>query len=416
MKIFIHFYRVITITAILYSNGVAAQSVKNNEPDHGLTPPTINTNPLPYYDYDKLDYGMNMGIEKTSKNKFWSLYTAGGDDPSSFLVLINSNNKGKTWSKPQLVIDAQDPSLNEKRAVQNGNLWTDPLGRLWLFFDQSMTDFDGRAGVWYTLCPNPGSAKPEWTKPVRIWHGTAKSKPIVLSTGEWILPVSLLNRGIIDKVPGTYLNSYHELDSLRMANVFVSTDQGKNWIRKSGVRFPDPSYDEHHIVERKDGTLWMTARTNNGIWQSTSSDIGMTWSSPEKYLEHISSRHFIRRLQSGNLILIKHGELNERTKLRSKLMAFLSDDEGKTWQGGLMIDERRGVSYPDGFQSDDGTIYISYDRNRATDGFILMARFTESEILNKKFNNTKSAKLIISKPEGLDKMPPPSINYLKTSR
>ncbi len=66
-----------------------------------------------------------------------------------------------------------------------------------------------------------------------------------------------------------------------------------------------------------------------------------------------------------------------------KLSAWLSDDDGKTWQGGLMLDERKGVSYPDGFQAPDGTIYISYDRNRATDGEILLARFTEEDILAK---------------------------------
>jgi hypothetical protein len=49
-----------------------------------------------------------------------------------------------------------------------------------------------------------------------------------------------------------------------------------------------------------------------------------------------------------------------------------------------MLDERKGVSYPDGFQAPDGTIYISYDRNRATDGEILLARFTEEDILANK--------------------------------
>src|SRR5690606_26038013 len=114
-----------------------------------------------------------------------------------------------------------------------------------------------------------------------------------------------------------------------------------------------------------------------GIWESISTDRGVTWSDPVKYMEHIGSRHFMRRLQSGRILLVKHGNLDERTKFRSKLTAYLSEDEGNTWIGGLMLDERRGVSYPDGFQSEDGTIFISYDRNRGTDGHILMARFTE---------------------------------------
>ena len=33
--------------------------------DFALIPPTLNTSPLPQYDYDKLDYGMTIGIERT---------------------------------------------------------------------------------------------------------------------------------------------------------------------------------------------------------------------------------------------------------------------------------------------------------------------------------------------------------------
>jgi len=33
--------------------------------EHALVPPVVNTSPLPKYDYDKLDYGMTIGIERT---------------------------------------------------------------------------------------------------------------------------------------------------------------------------------------------------------------------------------------------------------------------------------------------------------------------------------------------------------------
>lgn len=346
-----------------------------------LIPPRININPLPKYDYDRLDYGMNMGIERTPSGRFWACWTAGGDNPDSFMILINSNDSGETWSKPKVVVDSQNPEFNEKRTVQNGNLWTDPSGSLWFFFDQSMMDFDGRAGVWSSVCKNPDAENPIWSKPARIWHGTAKSKPVVLSGGEWVLPVSLLNRDIIDKSSGKYLNAYHELDSLRMAHMFISHNKGKTWLRQGGIRFPSASFDEHHIIELNDGTLWMTARTNNGIWESFSNDKGKKWTNPQKYLEHTSSRHFIRRLKSGRILLVKHGELNEKTNNRSKLMAFISEDEGKTWKGGLILDARDNISYPDGIQAPDGRIYISYDHERSKLGEILMAKFNEEDIL-----------------------------------
>jgi hypothetical protein len=64
-----------------------------------------------------------------------------------------------------------------------------------------------------------------------------------------------------------------------------------------------------------------------------------------------------------------------------------------------MLDERTGVSYPDGFQAPDGSIYLSYDRNRSTDGEILLARFTEDDILAAKLVSPNSKlKLLISRP------------------
>ena len=104
---------------------------------------------------------------------------------------------------------------------------------------------------------------------------------------------------------------------------------------------------------------------------------------------------------------MKHGDRIDQHEGRVQLSAWLSEDDGKTWKGGLVLDERKGVSYPDGFQAPDGTIYISYDRNRATDGEILLARFTEEDILAKKLVGSKSKlKMLISRPLGIKKESP----------
>jgi hypothetical protein len=79
------------------------------------------------------------------------------------------------------------------------------------------------------------------------------------------------------------------------------------------------------------------------------------------------------------LLLVKHGPLDERTR-RERLMAFVSDDDGQTWQGGLLLDEREKVTYPDGVQATDGTIYVVYDYNRTPNGEVLMATFTEADV------------------------------------
>jgi hypothetical protein len=46
-----------------------------------------------------------------------------------------------------------------------------------------------------------------------------------------------------------------------------------------------------------------------------------------------------------------------------------------------MLDDRRQVSYPDGFEDTDGMINIAYDRERYGAREILFARFTEADIL-----------------------------------
>jgi len=366
--------------------------------DLALIPPKLNTSPLPKYDYDKLDYGMTIGIERTPQGRLWACWVAGGDSPDAYFVLATSDDDGETWSKPRLVVDSHSKNLPRKRSILVGNLWTDTLGRLWLIFDQSIDMFDGRAGVWAAICDNPDAEKPAWSKPRRIWHGVTLNKPTVLANGEWMLPISLDQRGGF----GPFKGCFAELDPLRGANVFVSNDKGATWQRRGMAVFPKPSWHEHMIVQRNDGSLWMLARTNNGIMESTSADEGRTWSKPvASAIKHPAARFHIRRMQSGRLLLIKHGDKIDQHNGRVQLSAWLSDDDGKTWQGGLVLDERKGISYPDGFQAPDGTIYISYDRNRSTDGEILLARFTEDDVLAQKpFGPKSKLKMLISRPLG----------------
>ena len=361
-----------------------------------LVPPVLNTSPLPQYGYDKLDYGMTIGIERTPGGRLWACWVAGGDSPEAFFVLASSDDNGEHWSDPRVVVDSHSPELPRPRSILVGNLWTDPKGRLWLIFDQSMDMFDGRGGVWATICENPDAETPEWSTPRRIWHGVTLNKPTVLSTGEWMLPISLDQRGGF----GPFNGCFSELDSLRGANVFVSKDEGRTWLRQGKAVFPNPDWHEHMIIERKNSSLWMLARTSKGLMESTSMDRGKTWADPvDSAIRHPNARFHIRRLQSGKLLLIKHGNRIDSHEGRVQLSAWLSSDDGHSWSGGLVLDDRKGISYPDGFQAPDGTIFISYDRNRATDGEILLARFTEGDIEAKRLTNGDSKlQMLISRP------------------
>jgi predicted neuraminidase len=193
-------------------------------------------------------------------------------------------------------------------------------------------------------------------------------KPTVLSTGEWVLPAS----------------TWRKTDN--SARLIVSADRGKTWSLRGACHVPeaDREFDEHMIVETAPGRLRMLLRTKYGIGESLSTDAGVTWSPPARSrLAHPSARFFIRKLPSGNLLLVKHGPLEKRTG-RSHLTAYLSRDSGETWEGGLLLDERSGVSYPDGQQGPDGIIRIIYDYSRTGQKAILLAEFAEIDVLTGK--------------------------------
>ena len=347
--------------------------------DLALEPPVINTAPGPEYSDEQRDYAMIIGLDRTPKGRLWAAWVAGGDSEKGYFVAATSDDDGVTWSAPRLVIDPPEAPTGLHRRILVGNFWTDPTGRLWLFFDQSMGYFDGRGGAWAITCDNPDADEPKWSAPRRIWHGATLNKPIVLKSGEWLMPISLWTRDRIR--PAELRESFHELDDVRMANLFVSTDQGSTWTRRGGVTIPETDFDEHMFVELKDGRLWLLARTKYGIAETFSSDQGRTWTEPKpSTIQNPSARFFLRRLKSGRILLVKNGPLDKRIG-RAELTAFISEDEGRTWQGGLLLDDRQGLSYPDGFESPDGAIHILYDRNRAADREILMARFREEDVL-----------------------------------
>lgn len=332
-------------------------------PEAYLCPPEILTSPGPRYADASRRFQGIPGIELSPNGRLWATWYGGGngEDRHNYVMLNRSDDGGQRWSDLRLVID---PDGEGPVRAYDPCLWHDPTGRLWLFWAQGYEGHtDERAGVWAITTHHSDSENPAWSGPERICDGIMMNKPIVLSSGEWLLPASRWGEE-------------------KSAGVCCSTDQGGSWGMRGAAPIPDPedrNCDEHMLVELRDGRLWMLVRTGYGIGESFSTDRGRTWNPVEPSdIEHPTSRFFIRRLRSGNLLLVKHGPMDERTG-RSHLRAFVSEDEGENWAGGLLLDEREGISYPDGVQAPDGTIHIIYDYDRQGAKEILLAKFGEAD-------------------------------------
>ena len=341
--------------------------------DAALQPPPVIHEPGPEY-ADKVRIFQGIpGLARAPEGRLWATWYGGGptEGPWNYVMLATSGDDGETWSDVQLVIDPPD----DVRAF-DPCLWVDPTGKLWLFWAQGWTLWDGRAGVWAITTTEPDSATPMWSEPRRLCNGVMMNKPLVLSSGEWLLPAAMWALKPINCKPEHDRSLPEESGS----NVVCSTDQGETWILRGGSDIEGRACDEHMVVERQDGSLWTLARTTYGIGESFSTDRGITWSEgrPSEIAHVPAARFFIQRLSSGKLLLVKHNPPDGKT--RSHLTAYVSADDGKTWEGGLMIDERGGVSYPDGVQAPDGTVYLTYDYSRTGAKQILMATFTEADV------------------------------------
>jgi len=351
----------ILLTVGLFAAGNISHA---DDGDAFLKPPQILQPGQPQHATDNRAFQGIPSLAIAPGGRLWATWYAGttpAEDANNYVVLSTSGDGGKNWTEVLIV----DPDAGGPVRAYDPELWMAPDGRLRLVWAQAIGHEGSVAGVWFLTISNPNDATPQFEAPRRITDGIMMCKPLVTSSGQWLLPAS----------------TWRKTDN--SARVVASADQGKTWKLLGGCQVPKDArnFDEHMLIERNNGSLWMLVRTTYGIGESVSHDGGRTW--PElrpSAIAHTTARFFIRRLQSGNLLLVKHGPIDQRIG-RSHLTAYLSKDDGKTWTGGLLLDERSSVSYPDGQQAGDGAIRIIYDFDRTGDRHILMATFREQDIV-----------------------------------
>lgn len=361
----------------------------------GQTPPAVvspatpampNFSPGPAYaDRERMHQGM-PSLERAKNGRLWTAWYGGGvgEDDQNYVMLSTSGDDGRTWTGLKLVIDPD--GLGPVRAFDPA-LWHDPQGRMWLFWGQMVRKAGQKDGIemhnFAMHTGDSGKSDPVWSKPRRISVGVMLNKPTVLGNGTWLMPTCVWR-------------------DEKSSRVLQSTDHGETFTTIGTATIPvyeDRNGDENMIVERRDGSLWMLVRTRYGIGESSSTDRGGTWSIVKpSAIPHAESRFFIRRLRSGRLLLVRHDA--PRIAQRSHLTAFLSGDDGRSWSKGLLIDERMGVSYPDGVEGPAGRIHLVYDYGRRTDKQILMSVFHERDVANGRFGKDARLRVVVNQASG----------------
>lgn len=334
----------------------------------GIVQPKIFTPNAEYAKSTRKHEGI-ASMAVSNGGRMWATWYGGeadGENECNYLVLSSSTDDGRTW-KEFLICD---PDADGPRRAFDPEVWISPDGSLRWFW----TDRVGTVGtlvnddqLWMaTLDAETGRMI---GTPRVIAKGVMMCKPIVLKDGTWMLPVS-------------------HWWAAPSACVYASTDSGRTFHLRGGATHPVKlrGFDEHNIVECKDGSIVSYMRVFNGdgncLMQSRSRDGGYTWSKPVFCPAiNLNSRSFVRKLKSGNWLMVKHGRYGELLGSRTHLTALISKDEGRTWEGGLVLDMRRNVSYPDGQQLADGSIVVVNDFERTGAREVSFVRFREEDVL-----------------------------------
>lgn len=331
------------------------------EKDDALVPCEVRTEELSAFADGRTWQGI-PGITGTPDGALWATFYSGASDEGlgNYALLAMSRDGGASWSDPVAVV----PPRGAVRAF-DPCVWTDPSGRLWWFWAQSFGWYDGRAGVFASV-HDPENGR--WSPARRLADGVMLNKPTVLSTGEWLLPTAVWR---------TRHSDLNRLEDLEYSNVLVSRDAGRTFALLGHADVPGRYFDEHSVIERSDGMLDMYVRCLTGIGRARSADRGTTWHTEAAVvMPGPNSRIHVRTLDSGALLMIRHDD----DSVRRRLAAFISDDDGWTWSGGLLLDDRDEVSYPDGFQDEAGLVHVVWDHDRYGSAEVLTVAVTESEI------------------------------------
>ena len=352
----------------------------------------------PIYDENIRKFQGCPTIAVTKKGRvFLGWYSGGTREPhiENYNILTFSDDGGKSFGRPYLVIPSDKERLVHALDIQ---LWTAPNGSLWVFWVQNnvlpdreeysylLTNDptkpvvavngyffpDMRHTEWCIVCDDPDAPEPRFSEPVMLDIGFLRCKPLVTESGRWLF----FN---YDQLTDRYGYS-------------ISDDNGKSFERRYGGKKQSTPFDEGTAYQRRDGSIHLLARTKLGyIARSVSADDGESWTDGELTdIESPNTRLFISRTPSGRVLLVN----NDDSEVRQRMTVYLSEDDGVTFKYKKCIDPRRGLSYPD-VDFCDGRIYLTYDRERTGAKEILLAVFTEDDIIDK---NSEIEINIVSKP------------------
>ncbi|QEG02866.1 BNR/Asp-box repeat protein [Stieleria maiorica] len=310
-----------------------------------------------------------------------------------FSVISTSADDGKTWKE----VFVFDPSELLGGGASDPMLWKDPEGKV-RFIGLRNIDFKGQdefaSSAWEFTMLDAENEHTEWSAPRLLGNkNISVMKPLVFPDGTILRSMDDFKLvGKRDKVRIRFLK-----EAVDGSPIFVSEFPIDN----------DAVFAEQMPIIRKDGSLFTFYRAKEGQKSAESFDGGRTWKLGGYYPMQfsINTKCILKTLPSGRVLLVandvqmkedggkrvyhytdENGQQRELTKhktARTRMTAYLSEDDGKTFSHKVLLCDDGQISYPSATLGKDGAIYIVYDQGRGTIGqhTIFLSKITEADIL-----------------------------------
>ncbi|MBP3498954.1 MAG: exo-alpha-sialidase [Akkermansia sp.] len=320
------------------------------------------------------------------------------------VAAVRSTDGGQTWTLPKVNMDSGPGMAN---GCGDPCILQDKKGRIWMqalachfgpgsrAINSSGTGTDpSRTGQWEMVySDNEGKS---WSKIVNVTKQVKKD--------EWTLILAGPGNGICTK-DGTIVFPaqiwQNGADPVCRSTICYSKD-GRKW--KMAPPVPGKT-SECQVVELKDGSLMLNCRHEGRSGRRAvyvTSDMGETWDEHETHCKALSepvcqaSLIAVETKKYGRVLLFS----NPKQHGRSNMTVRASQDEGKTWNEGLLYDARDCCGYSCLAMTDPDHVGVIYEtcHTNGENGFrgIGFIRLPLKTIVTGEAAKVKAAKLKIS--------------------
>lgn len=307
----------------------------------------------------------------------------GNDDADCDIAVVISRDEGESWSEPRVIAHASDFGVDNLMSVSALRMKNGDIGLFFLVkenagptnFALALSNDGGNSFYSVRRCSS------EFLEGYYVVNNDRAER---LSDGRIVLPAALHR---MEVHPDSHRIT--RFDGSGTGFFFVSENEGQSFYQAEGrivldeTAYSNTGIQEPGLVERKNGVLWVYARTDRGFQYESFSFDGLRSFTPVRqslFTSPASPMKIKRNPESDILYSVWNPIPNYNGRYissagwgRTPLAVAKSADDGLSWSSLKLIEaeEERGYCYPALHFTKDSSMLAAYCRGGPEDPMCL---------------------------------------------